>query len=66
MHKTFTDCYMAEGFTGGSWAYALNSNDAKGDIVDSSDLEVMAEDKRRLAFYPLGWKSLEVRRRSLL
>lgn len=24
LHKTFTDCYFAEGFAGGDWATALN------------------------------------------
>ncbi|KAF9077767.1 hypothetical protein BDP27DRAFT_1379493 [Rhodocollybia butyracea] len=27
LHKTFTDCYYAKGFTGGNWGIASNSND---------------------------------------
>ncbi|KAJ4482098.1 hypothetical protein J3R30DRAFT_3656233 [Lentinula aciculospora] len=27
LHKTFTDCYHAHGFTGGNWGIATNSND---------------------------------------
>ncbi|KAF5385722.1 hypothetical protein D9757_005491 [Collybiopsis confluens] len=27
LHKTFTDCYYASGFTGGNWGIASNSND---------------------------------------
>ncbi|KAJ3722031.1 hypothetical protein DFJ43DRAFT_674244 [Lentinula guzmanii] len=27
LHKTFTDCYYARGFTGGNWGIATNSND---------------------------------------
>ncbi|KAJ3758634.1 hypothetical protein EV360DRAFT_43491 [Lentinula raphanica] len=27
LHKTFTDCYFAPGFTGGNWGVATNSND---------------------------------------
>jgi hypothetical protein len=63
MHKTFTDCYFAPGFTGGSWSYALNSNDAGGVTVNASaatDLKTLDEKERRLAIYPLGWESLEV------
>jgi len=59
MHKTFTDCFLAEGFTDGGWSYALNSNDSDG--VELSAEEVVLEEKeRRLAYYPLGWDSLEV------
>ncbi|KAH7877999.1 uncharacterized protein C8R40DRAFT_1168052 [Lentinula edodes] len=28
LHKTFTDCYYAAGFTGGNWGIAANSNDS--------------------------------------
>ncbi|KAJ3861891.1 hypothetical protein EV359DRAFT_46280 [Lentinula novae-zelandiae] len=28
LHKTFTDCYYAAGFTGGNWGIATNSNDS--------------------------------------
>jgi hypothetical protein len=33
MHKTFTDCYLANGFTDGGWGYALNGYDAKARIL---------------------------------
>ncbi|KIK52084.1 hypothetical protein GYMLUDRAFT_100862 [Collybiopsis luxurians FD-317 M1] len=28
LHKTFTDCYLTDGFTGGNWGIASNSNDS--------------------------------------
>jgi hypothetical protein len=55
MRKTFTDCYLAEGFTGGAWAYASNTNDAEG-VHEKSTLN---ETERRLANYVLGWDNLE-------
>ncbi|KAK4061759.1 hypothetical protein Trihar35433_9359 [Trichoderma harzianum] len=30
MHKTYSDTYQIPGFTGGYWAYALNSNETAG------------------------------------
>lgn len=62
MHKTFTDCYLAQGFTGGGWSYSMNTNDADGLQVDSSEprQEVLEEENRRLAYYYLGWESVEV------
>jgi len=64
MHKTFTDCYLAPGggLTGGGWGYALNSNDSEGEEVRVANREGMLdEDKRMLAYYVLGWESIEVR-----
>lgn len=61
MHKTFTDCYQDDGFTGGGWAYSLNSNDADGRLLMNDTPSPELEDKeRRLAYYVLGWTSLEV------
>jgi hypothetical protein len=61
MEKTFTDCYFATGFTGGAWAYASNSNDSSGESNTSSEtkMNVLSEKERRLAYYCLGWESLE-------
>ena len=65
MHKTFTDCYLAPdgGFIGGGWGYALNSNDSDGEEirVATGAEKVLDEDKRMLAYYVLGWESIEVR-----
>jgi len=55
MHKTFTDCYLADGFTGGEWAYAINTNDAEG--IDEEF--ILDKKERRLAYYVLGWESLQ-------
>ena len=65
MHKTFTDSYLAPdgGFVGGGWGYALNSNDSNGEEIRVAieAEEVLGEDKRMLAYYVLGWESIEVR-----
>ena len=65
MHKTFTDCYLAPegGFIGGGWGYALNSNDSDGEEVKMAigAEEMLNEGKRMLAYYVLGWESIEVR-----
>lgn len=64
MHKTFTDCYLAPGggLTGGGWGYALNSNDSDGEVgVANGTGKMLDEDKRMLAYYVLGWESIEVR-----
>ena len=65
MHKTFTDCYLAPGggLTGGGWGYALNSNDSDGEEVRVANGtgKMLDEDKRMLAYYVLGWESIEVR-----
>jgi hypothetical protein len=60
MHKTFTDCYFADGFTGGGWNYAVNSNDADGE-ASSTDQNWLPEKDRRLAYYLIGWNGLAVR-----
>jgi hypothetical protein len=59
MHKTFTDCYQAEGFTGGGWAYSLIGNEANGDVMDDTSTE-LEEKEQRLAYYVIGWDTLEV------
>ncbi|KAF2098888.1 hypothetical protein NA57DRAFT_56526 [Rhizodiscina lignyota] len=61
MHKTYVDCYLAEGFVGGGWGYALNSNDSNGEEISDAETEQTAldEDKRMLAYYCLGWDSVE-------
>ena len=62
MHKTFTDCYFAKGFTGGGWAYALNSNDAEGNEIDVNTTEepLIEEKDRKLAYYIIGWNTIAV------
>ena len=60
MHKTYTDCYFAEGFTGGSWEYAVNTNNTDELLQDDVEEQVVEEGQRRLACYPLGWESMEV------
>lgn len=62
MHKTFIDCYHDSGFTGGGWAYFLTSNDADGQVFNLiAEANHLEEKERRLAYYVLGWGSLEVR-----
>ena len=62
MNKTFADCYFAPGFTGGGWAYALNSNDAGGEVISAANNvpTVLDENGRRLAYYCIGWDTVEV------
>ena len=62
MHKTFTDCYFAPGFTGGGWNYAIDSNDAEGNLITAGAGEngSIAESQRRLAYYCIGWETTEV------
>ena len=60
MHKTYTDCYSAEGFSGGNWAYAVNSNDVDELLSEAVDERLIPEGEGRLAVYPLGWESVEV------
>jgi hypothetical protein len=65
MNKTFTDCYLAEGFRGGGWSYALNTNDTDGTVADTpAEIAEVGAEKRRLACYYLGWESIEVRKPS--
>jgi len=59
MHKTYTDCYFAEGFTGGNWEYAVNTNNTDELLKDPTEEQVIKEGERRLACYPLGWESIE-------
>ena len=63
MHKTFTDTYFAPGFTGGGWGYAINGNDANGEeisAVSNDEPTILDENERRLAYYCLGWETIEV------
>jgi hypothetical protein len=61
MDKTFTDCYLADGFTGGGWGYCLNSNEADGVTISDKTLGIeLEESQRRLAYYCIGWDSLAV------
>lgn len=60
MHKTYTDCYRMDGFVGGDWGYALNTNDTNGMLVDEASNQRVEEKERRLACYYLGWESIEV------
>ncbi len=58
MHKTYADTSKLLGYTGGHWAYALNTNDTAG-VPLGVDGEV-PERERRLGVYILGWESIEV------
>ncbi|KAK5988347.1 hypothetical protein PT974_12498 [Cladobotryum mycophilum] len=58
MHKTYTDTYKLLGFTGGHWAYSLNSNSPTG--VPLARTEHLEVGERRLAAYLLGWESVEL------
>ena len=59
MHKTYTDCYQMQGFVGGDWGYAVNTNSTGGGDVDLVEGRLQGE-QRRLAIYFLGWESVEV------
>jgi hypothetical protein len=61
MHKTYTDCYRMQGFVGGEWTYALNTNDTNGVLVNEVRNKWLEEKERSLACYYLGWESIEVR-----
>lgn len=64
MHKTYIDCYRMEGFEGGDWGYAVNTDDTSGLLADHEDVtrkERIEEEERSLACYYLGWESVEVR-----
>jgi hypothetical protein len=61
MHKTYTDCYFAEGFIGGSWEYSVNTNNTDELLKDPAKEQVIKGGQRRLACYYLGWESIEVR-----
>lgn len=60
MHKTYTDVFGMRGFVGGQWSYCLNTNDSTGMPLHSEE-RTLPPAKRRLAVYPLGWESVEVR-----
>lgn len=60
MHKTYSDTYQIPGFTGGYWAYALNSNETAGVPCSSPAPETIPKSNRRLGVYYLGWDSIEV------
>jgi hypothetical protein len=49
-----------DGFVGGHWAYALNSNNTNGLLVHQVEGRWVEEKERRLACYYLGWESIEV------
>ena len=49
-----------DGFVGGNWAYAVNTNDTNGDSVDEERNQWIEENERRLACYYLGWESIKV------
>ncbi|KAJ4180903.1 hypothetical protein NW755_011438 [Fusarium falciforme] len=59
MHKTYTDCYQMQGFVGGDWGYAVNTNSTGGGDVDLAEGRLEGE-QRRLAIYFLGWESVEL------
>ncbi|PMD50348.1 uncharacterized protein K444DRAFT_648288 [Hyaloscypha bicolor E] len=59
MHKTYTDCYFAGGFSGGNWAYSLNTNDVDELLRENTGEKAIPAEGRRLAVYPLGWESKE-------
>lgn len=54
---------MVPGFTGGGWAYALNSNDPAGVKTDAPEVgqQIVKKGDEMLAYYYLGWPSVEVR-----
>jgi hypothetical protein len=55
MHKTYTDCYLAEGFSGGNWAYSMTTNNDDEPLTEEVDEKIIPEEERRLAGSPLGW-----------
>lgn len=59
MHKTYTDAYKLNGFTGGNWAYTSNTNSSAGASVRMTEINIPSEE-RRLGVYYLGWESIEV------
>ncbi|KAF4973184.1 hypothetical protein FSARC_436, partial [Fusarium sarcochroum] len=62
MHKTFTDCYKMQGFSGGNWGYASNTNFVGGEsiaVLDPQGSRLDSQD-RKLAIYLLGWESIEL------
>jgi hypothetical protein len=61
MHKTYVDTYQIQGFTGGYWAYAINTNETAGVSGLAPSEENVPKAHRRLGVYYLGWESIEVR-----
>ncbi|CAK7218072.1 hypothetical protein SBRCBS47491_003382 [Sporothrix bragantina] len=59
MHKTFTDCYLADdGFIDGTWAYASNTNDVSGVSWTKTETTTEVDTRdRKLGIYALGWTS---------
>ncbi|CAK7212629.1 hypothetical protein SEUCBS140593_001567 [Sporothrix eucalyptigena] len=56
MHKTYTDCFLTqEGFIGGDWAYATNTNNVNDERLDQTS--PLDSGDRRLGVYFLGWES---------
>jgi hypothetical protein len=60
MHKTYLDTYKLLGFTGGDWAYAINTNETSGGPCRPSAEKIVSIRERRLGVYLLGWESIEV------
>ncbi|KAL7893356.1 hypothetical protein HDV63DRAFT_387812 [Trichoderma sp. SZMC 28014] len=60
MHKTFVDTYQIQGFTGGYWAYATNTNETAGVSCLTPGEETVPKAHRRLGVYYLGWESIEL------
>ncbi|KAI9170645.1 hypothetical protein HJFPF1_00115 [Paramyrothecium foliicola] len=61
MHKTFTDCYRQQGFAGGGWGYAVNTNLVEGESnVFPGCQGTRRVEEQMLAIYLLGWESIEL------
>lgn len=66
MHKTYTDAFKLQGFVGGDWAYAINTNESSGAPCGTTTDGAVQEGARRLGVYYLGWESIEVCRHPAL
>ncbi|PNP45087.1 hypothetical protein TGAM01_v206810 [Trichoderma gamsii] len=60
MHKTYADTYQIQGFTGGYWAYAMNTNETAGVSCLTPGKKAVPKAHRRLGVYYLGWESIEL------
>ncbi|KAF5720111.1 Zn(2)-C6 fungal-type DNA-binding domain-containing protein [Fusarium mundagurra] len=62
MHKTYSDCYRMQGFVGGDWGYAMNTNVVGGerDVSPGCRGSRLEPKDRKLAIYFLGWESSEL------
>ncbi|KAH8128145.1 hypothetical protein ACSS6W_011058 [Trichoderma asperelloides] len=60
MHKTYSDTYQIQGFTGGHWAYAINTNETAGVSCFAPCEEIVPKANRKLGVYYLGWDSIEL------